>query len=64
MNIRAVLRQAVVDGDAALASAQFASALKSIALLGTLLMIIGYEAELAKYQIESTKVRVGHPRAA
>ena len=43
-----------------MASDQYVSALKSVALLGSLLMIIGYEAELAKRQPqdESAQVRL------
>jgi hypothetical protein len=50
----------VAKGDVAVASDQYVSALKSVAILGSLLMIIGYEAELAKSQpqTESAKVRV------
>ena len=52
--------QAVARGDVAAASDQYVSALKSVALLGSLFMIIGYEAELAKCQpkSESAQVRV------
>ena len=52
--------QAVARGDVAVASDQYVSALKSVALLGSLFMIIGYEAELAKSQPqnESAQVRV------
>eukprot|EP01043_Picozoa_sp_COSAG02_P019238 COSAG02_NODE_919_length_15936_cov_5.055314_28_plen_82_part_00 len=43
-----------------MASDQYVSALKSVAILGSLFMIIGYEGELAKSQPqnESTQVRV------